>query len=189
MTQPEHGAIYCGDCLEIMRTWPEACVDCVVTDPPYGLSFMGKKWDYDVPSTELWREVFRVHKDGGRCFAFSGSRTYHRMAVNIEDAGFTIEDSVIWLYGSGFPKHKSKLKPAHEPICVARKGKVTPLEIDAGRIATNDDLTHDGGGIGRLNSRLHEQGYAGIDLDPEYCEIARARLKHWKNAAQQEIFT
>ena len=128
--------IHCGDCLDVMRGWPDACIDAVVTDPPYGLSFMGKKWDYDVPGVELWREVYRVLKDGGRLLAFSGARTQHRMVCNIEDAGFVIEDCMMWLYGRGFPKHKSKLKPAYEPICVARKGSVSVLNIDAGRIGT-----------------------------------------------------
>ena len=79
-------------------------VDSIVTDPPYGLSFMGKKWDYDVPSVEIWTEALRVLKPGGYLLAFAGSRTYHRMAVNIEDAGFEIRDQIMWIYGSGFPK-------------------------------------------------------------------------------------
>lgn len=136
MTFPAANSIHHGDCLDVLRTWPDGCVDAFVTDPPYGLSFMGKRWDYDVPQVPLWREVFRVLKDGGRLLAFSGSRTQHRMVCNIEDAGFTIEDCMMWLYGSGFPKHASKLKPAYEPICVARKGKVTALQIDAARIGT-----------------------------------------------------
>ena len=79
-------------------------IDAVVTDPPYGLSFMNKHWDYDVPSVELWREVFRVLKPGGHVLSFGGTRTYHRMVVNIEDAGFEIRDQIQWIYGSGFPK-------------------------------------------------------------------------------------
>ena len=87
-----------------MKTLSDCSVDAVVTDPPYGLSFMGKKWDYDVPSVEIWREVFRVLKPGGHVLSFGGTRTYHRMVVNIEDAGFEIRDQVQWIYGSGFPK-------------------------------------------------------------------------------------
>jgi len=79
-------------------------VDSIVTDPPYGLSFMGKKWDYDVPSVEIWRECLRVLKPGGHLLSFAGTRTQHRMAVRIEDAGFEIRDMIAWLYGSGFPK-------------------------------------------------------------------------------------
>jgi DNA methylase len=93
-----------GDCLEVLRTMPDASVDAVVTDPPYGLSFMGKAWDYDVPTVEVWREVLRVLKPGGHLLAFAGTRTQHRMAVAIEDAGFEIRDMIAWVYGSGFPK-------------------------------------------------------------------------------------
>ena len=93
-----------GNSLERLKEFPDNYFDCVVTDPPYGLSFMGKKWDYDVPSVELWREVLRVLKPGGHVLSFGGTRTYHRMVVNIEDAGFEIRDQIAWLYGSGFPK-------------------------------------------------------------------------------------
>jgi DNA modification methylase len=100
-----------------MKEMEDNSVDSIVTDPPYGLSaarnsgksskggFMGKEWDYDVPSVEIWREALRVLKPGGHLLAFSGTRTYHRMVVNIEDAGFEIRDSIVcWLYFSGFPK-------------------------------------------------------------------------------------
>jgi DNA modification methylase len=93
-----------GDCLERVQELPDCSVDACVTDPPYGLRFMGKAWDYDVPQAEVWREVLRVLKPGGHLLAFAGTRTQHRMAVNIEDAGFEIRDMIAWLYGSGFPK-------------------------------------------------------------------------------------
>lgn len=93
-----------GDCLEKLKELDDNSVDSIVTDPPYGLSFMGKKWDYDVPSKEIWQECLRVLKPGGHLLAFAGSRTYHRMAVRIEDAGFEIRDQIMWIYGSGFPK-------------------------------------------------------------------------------------
>jgi DNA modification methylase len=93
-----------GDCLEVLRAMPDCSVDAVVTDPPYGLSFMGKKWDYDVPSVEIWHECLRVLKPGGHLLAFAGTRTQHRMACRIEDAGFEIRDMIAWVYGSGFPK-------------------------------------------------------------------------------------
>jgi site-specific DNA-methyltransferase (adenine-specific) len=83
---------------------PDNSVDSIVTDPPYGLSFMGKKWDYDVPSEEVWRECLRVLKPGGHLLAFAGTRTQHRMAVRIEDAGFEIRDMIAWVYSTGFPK-------------------------------------------------------------------------------------
>ena len=93
-----------GDCLDVMRAMPSNSVDSIVTDPPYGLSLMGKRWDYDVPSVEIWAECLRVLKPGGHLLAFAGTRTQHRMAVRIEDAGFEIRDMIAWVYGSGFPK-------------------------------------------------------------------------------------
>jgi site-specific DNA-methyltransferase (adenine-specific) len=96
--------LICADCLVAMKDMADDSVDSIVTDPPYGLEFMGKKWDYDVPSVEIWEECFRVLKPGGYLLCFGGSRTYHRVAVNIEDAGFFIRDQIMWLYGSGFPK-------------------------------------------------------------------------------------
>ncbi|WP_368865120.1 site-specific DNA-methyltransferase [Stenotrophomonas maltophilia] len=119
--------IHIGDCLIVMRGMAADSVDAIVTDPPYGLSFMGKRWDYDVPSTETWAECLRVLKPGGHLLAFAGTRTQHRMAVRIEDAGFEIRDMIAWVYGSGFPKSHNgpwggtALKPALEPITVARK--------------------------------------------------------------------
>ena len=93
-----------GDCLEQMKTLGDNSVDSIVSDPPYGISFMAKKWDYDVPSVEVWKEAMRVLKPGGHALIACGTRTQHRMVVNIEDAGFEIRDVVSWIYGSGFPK-------------------------------------------------------------------------------------
>ena len=93
-----------GDCLDKLKDLGDNSIDSIVTDPPYGLSFMGKKWDYDVPSVDIWKECLRVLKPGGHLLSFAGSRTYHRMAVRIEDAGFEIRDQIMWVYGSGFPK-------------------------------------------------------------------------------------
>lgn len=150
-----NATLYLGDCKEIMRDIPDNSVDSIVTDPPYGLSFMGKKWDYDVPGVDIWAECLRVLKPGGHLLAFAGTRTQHRMAVRIEDAGFEIRDMIAWVYGSGFNKvgyikdgggqHVRKgwggsLKPALEPITVARK----PL---IGTVAANV-LAH---GTGALN--------------------------------------
>ena len=108
--------LHLGDCLEILSTMPEMSVDAIVTDPPYGLSFMGKKWDYDVPDEAVWQECLRVLKPGGHLLCFAGTRTQHRMAVRIEDAGFEIRDMIAWVYGSGFPKSAdvSKHLDAHE---------------------------------------------------------------------------
>ena len=169
-----------GDCLEKLKELDDNSIDSIVTDPPYGLSFMGKKWDYDVPSVEIWEECMRVLKPGGHLLSFAGSRTYHRMAVRIEDAGFEIRDQIMWIYGSGFPKshnigHKvdeyqgwgTALKPAHEPIVMARKpfkGSVADnvlewgtggINIDDSRISTDDNL----GGGATKGSVLDIEGF------------------------------
>lgn len=155
--------LHLGDCLEVLRTLPDCSVDAVVTDPPYGLAFMGKQWDYDVPSVEVWAECLRVLKPGGHLLAFAGTRTQHRMAVRIEDAGFEIRDMIAWVYGSGFPKSRNldgewagwgtALKPALEPITVARKplvGTVAAnvlrhgtgaLNVDGCRVEASDEYT------------------------------------------------
>jgi len=141
--------IHHGDCREVMATLEAESVDSLVTDPPYGLSFMGNGWDHGVPGVEFWAEALRVAKSGAHLLAFGGTRTYHRLACAIEDAGWEIRDCVMWVYGSGFPKsHNLKgewqgwgtaLKPAWEPILVARK----PL---VGTVAENV-LTHGTGAI------------------------------------------
>jgi site-specific DNA-methyltransferase (adenine-specific) len=140
---------------------PDDSADSIVTDPPYGLRFMGKKWDYDVPATDVWAECLRVLKPGGHLLAFAGTRTQHRMAVRIEDAGFEIRDMIAWVYGSGFPKSRNiagdmdesynaavwqgwgtALKPALEPITVARKplvGTVAANVLQFGTGALNID--------------------------------------------------
>jgi hypothetical protein len=96
--------IYHGDCREVMATMDAASVDAIVTDPPYGLAFMGKGWDHAVPGVEFWAEALRVAKPGAHLVAFGGTRTFHRLACAIEDAGWEMRDCLSWLYGSGFPK-------------------------------------------------------------------------------------
>lgn len=98
--------LFAGDCREVLRDMPDCSIDSIVTDPPYEISFMNKKWDgsgiaYNV---DMWSECLRVLKPGGYLLAFGATRTYHRMTVAIEDAGFEIRDSIHWIYGSGFPK-------------------------------------------------------------------------------------
>jgi len=98
--------LHLGDCLDVLPTLPDASVDAVVCDPPYELGFMGKAWDASgiAYNVDLWRQCWRILKPGGHLLAFGGTRTYHRMTVAIEDAGFEIRDSLHWIYGSGFPK-------------------------------------------------------------------------------------
>jgi site-specific DNA-methyltransferase (adenine-specific) len=93
-----------GDCLDVMPTLDDRSVDSIITDPPYGLSFMGKDWDHGVPGVHFWVEALRVAKPGAYLLAFGGTRTFHRLTVAIEDAGWEIRDCIGWLYGSGFPK-------------------------------------------------------------------------------------
>lgn len=161
--------LHVGRCEDVLKTLPDNSVDAIVTDPPYGLSFMNHKWDYDVPTVDQWRECLRVLKPGGHLLAFGGSRTYHRLVVNAEDAGFEIRDQILWIYGSGFPKSHNldgdfdgwgtALKPAHEPIVMARKPfKQTvsanmnehgtgAINIDACRIPTDEALNGGAGGL------------------------------------------
>jgi DNA modification methylase len=108
-----------GDCLDVLKTLDDESIDSIVTDPPYGLAFMGKRWDYDVPSVEVWQECLRVLKPGGYLLAFAGTRTQHRMCVRIEDAGFEIRDMIAWVYGSGFPK-------SHNVSCAIDKANGHP---------------------------------------------------------------
>lgn len=159
-----------GDCRDVLRTLQDESVHAVVTAPPYELGFMGKSWDstgiaYDV---QVWRECLRVLKPGGHLLAFGAPRTYHRLACAIEDAGFEIRDQIMWIYGSGFPKSKNLdgdwegwgtgLKPAHEPIVVARK----PL-------------------IGTVAANVHAHGCGALNIDA--CRIGTSGARNNGRAA------
>ena len=100
----ELNKIYQGDCLEVLKKLKENSVDSIVTDPPYELGFMGKSWDNTgiANNIEMWKECLRVLKPGGHLLAFGGTRTYHRMACAIEDAGFEVRDMINWCYGQVF---------------------------------------------------------------------------------------
>jgi site-specific DNA-methyltransferase (adenine-specific) len=251
-----NATVYHGSNLDVLPTLPDNSVDSIVTDPPYELGFMGKSWDNSgiAYSVELWTECMRVLKPGGHLLAFGGSRTWHRLAVAIEDAGFEMRDSIAWLYGSGFPKsmdiskaidkaagaerdkvpatgslHKNKnlnddswskigqdnplmdsaqpatdeakkwqgwgtaLKPAFEPVVVARKpliGTVAAnvlaygtggLNIDASRIGTEERTNQPAGSAGLLDRNSFPNGSqpqtvqgrwpANIILDPYTAEL------------------
>lgn len=180
--------LHVGRCEDVLKTLPDNSVDAIVTDPPYGLSFMNHKWDYEVPTVEQWQECLRVLKPGGHLLAFGGSRTYHRLVVNAEDAGFEIRDQILWIYGGGFPKSHNldgefdgwgtALKPAHEPIVMARKPfKKTvsanmaehgtgAINIDSCRITTDESLS---GGAGVLLSHQRDgtDPVSGYEQAPE----------------------
>ncbi len=153
------------DCNKAMIRIKSNTIDTIITDPPYGMKFMSKKWDYEIPSIKCFERMLRIAKPGAFLLCFGGTRTYHRMTCNIEDAGWQIRDCIMWLYGSGFPKSHNigkklkgwngwgtSLKPAFEPIIVAMKPNegtyannalvhgVSGLNIDGGRIGTEDNL-------------------------------------------------
>jgi site-specific DNA-methyltransferase (adenine-specific) len=200
--------LHAGDCLDVLKALPENSVDAVVTDPPYHLTsivkrfsrngysnleqpadknldgimagsfkrlakgFMGKVWDGgDIAFTvELWAEVLRVLKPGGHMVCFGGTRTYHRMVCAIEDAGFEVRDQLAWVYGSGFPKSHNQgngwgtaLKPAWEPICLARKplseSTVAANVLRWGTGALNIDGCRIHGEKGWPDSKQYNPGY------------------------------
>jgi len=180
-----------GDCLNILKMMieDEVFVDSIVTDPPYELGFMGRSWDSTgiAFQKETWELCFKVLKPGGHLLAFSGSRTYHRMAVAIEDAGFEIRDQVMWLYGSGFPKSMNigkvidkknreimneykgwgtALKPAHEPLVLARK----PLSEKS---VVDNVLKHRTGGINIDECRVEGNDAKYPDTNPDFRDQGR----------------
>ena len=203
-----HIEIICGDCLEVLKTFPENSVDSVVTDPPYNLisinkrfgkegstpakygkdgsfqrlskGFMGKEWDGTGISfrMELWSEIFRVLKPGGHLISFGGTRTYHRMAVAIEDAGFEVRDMLEWMYASGFPKslnvgkavkakeltggsspknlRQSRMGDNYEPTGQEdyRKGRMFSAEIENDN--TKEEINNEWEGFGTALKPAHE---------------------------------
>lgn len=227
-SEKESYKLYQGSMLDLLEVIEKATIDCIITDPPYELNFMGKGWDNAGVSfnKDTWKKCFEVLKDGGYLLAFGGSRTYHRIACAIEDAGFEIRDCIMWLYGSGFPKSMNIglaidkkngvesevigngksgvssrafqseetttageyeikkannewqgwgtcLKPAYEPIIIARKpfkgslvdnvikNGVGGLNIDECRVGTNEDIkvhnyTQDSGIYGKYNTNIEE---------------------------------
>lgn len=153
------------DNINFIKSLPDNSIDAIITDSPYGFGkepdpvktitdwiekgftevkgkgFMGKSWDAFVPQPALWKECYRVLKPGGYLLSFFGTRTYDWGTMAIRFAGFEIRDCIQWIYGSGFPKSKACLKPANEPICVARKpGPLQMLNIDECRIEYSSDI-------------------------------------------------
>lgn len=160
-----------------MRGMADNSVDAVVTDPPYGLSFMGKKWDYDVPGVDVWTECLRVLKPGGHLLAFAGTRTQHRMAVRIEDAGFEIRDMIAWVYGSGFPKSldvsKAIDKVAGAVREVTREGQTKAPE-DAGKFDSAPSVARERRDEPATEAAQQWQGW-GTALKPALEPITVAR--------------
>lgn len=169
-----------GDCLEKLKDLADNSVDSIVTDPPYGLSFMGKKWDYDVPSVEIWKECYRVLKHGGHLLAFGGSRTYHRLAVNVEDAGFEIRDQIMWIYGSGFPKSHNIGKAVDKKLGNKREVVETPKSEQRINANKNRDKNKYVGGFQMSTNKFKSIGNSewegwGTALKPAHEPIVMAR--------------
>ena len=188
--------IHHGDCLEVMAGMEAGSVDAVVTDPPYGLSFMGKHWDHGVPGVPFWTEARRLLPPSGYLLAFGGTRSSHRLACALEDAGFEIRDTLMWLYGSGFPKGKSCLKPAWEPIILARKpGPMRELGIEECRVGMEQTVTRrngDSGGNGafgrdeRVFERENPPGRWPANLILE-CTCAETREGAMRTNSQESV--
>ena len=147
-------AIHNADCVEFMATMPDSCVDAVITDPPYGLSFMGKGWDHSVPGPAYWSEALRVSKPGAHLLCFGGTRTFHRMACAIEDAGWEIRDCIMWVYGSGFPKSLDVSKAIDNAAGAEREVVGTKLSLPGYSLAPSK---------GGSNTYM---GISGSDGDP-----------------------
>jgi DNA modification methylase len=135
--QTELGAIYHGDCLQVMHDMKSETIDSIVTDPPYALKFMGKGWDKVLPPMETWKECLRVAKPGAMLLAFGGTRTYHRLTCAIEDAGWEIRDCIMWVYGSGFPKSLDISKAIDKATGAERELLGPTIHHSPGRKATN----------------------------------------------------
>jgi site-specific DNA-methyltransferase (adenine-specific) len=240
--------IYHGDNMDVLKSLPDNSIDSIVTDPPYGLKFMKAKWDHDVPSKEFWKECLRVIKPGGYVLSFGGCKTYHRMVVNVEDAGFEIRDQIMWVYGSGFPKshnvglsidktlghpnrghrvatasrthpdgtfepngqklqpYKTKseeakpfegfgtnLKPAHEPIVVARKpfkGSIAKNVLTWGTGGLNIDrcrIYNESSDEGRFPANIIFDEIAGEILD-EQSGITKSSKNKWVGEDTSPIY-
>lgn len=122
MNETSKSILVNSDNLEYLKSIPDNSIESCVTDPPYGLKFMGNKWDYSVPTIELWKEVLRVLKPGSHALVFCGTRTQHRMVCNLEDAGFEIRDVITWMYGSGFPKSLNISKQIDSQLLMGNGG-------------------------------------------------------------------
>jgi site-specific DNA-methyltransferase (adenine-specific) len=175
--------LYNENCLDVLKRLEDNSLDSIVTDPPYGLSFMGKKWDYDVPSVEIWAECLRVLKPGGHLLAFAGTRTQHRMAVRIEDAGFEIRDMIAWVYGSGFPKSHDVSKAIDKQVDAERKVVGTKIGLPGYHLNP-----HDGGeALGHgLSSSTYETRLKSSQITAPATEAAQ-QWQGWGTALKPAL--
>jgi len=164
-------SIIVGDCIDEMKLLPENSVDAIVTDPPYGLGFMGKTWDIHTPLdferfTEAWAtECLRILKPGGHMLAFGGSRTWHRLAAGIEDAGFELRDSIVWLYGTGFPKSMDVSKAIDKAAGAEREKVRKPGAASAYSANAGNDRP--------WMQKAREDGFIEVDGDIPATDAAR----------------
>jgi DNA modification methylase len=179
--------IHCGNSLDVLKTFASNSVDAVVTDPPYGLSFMGKKWDCQVPDQKIWEECLRVVKHGGYLLSFAGTRTQHRMAVRIEDAGFEIRDIIAWVYGSGFPKSLNIGKAVDNLL--GNEREVIGIDKDADRFKKYKE--QDGCNRNIFNDEItkgHSQHEGwGTALKPAFEPITMARKPLAENTVAENV--
>ncbi len=170
--------LHLGNCLDSLKGVPDNSVDSIVTDPPYGISFMSKKWDYDVPSVEIWKECLRVLKPGGFLLSFSSTRTYHRMTTNIEDAGFEIRECVSWVYASGFPKSHNISASIDKMYGHPNRGRAIPTASSYQACDVDQDNKLTSNPVGPYEPKTDEakqwQGW-GTALKPSQEFIAMAR--------------
>ena len=175
MPSPSAPTVLRGDCREVMEGMSAQSIDAIVTDPPYGISLMGKRWDYDVPGVEVWKAALRVLKPGGHLLAFASARTYHRMAVAIEDAGFEIRDQLMWLYATGFPKTRNLSLQLDERLGVADKRKVLGVKV------RTDPQHNRPGFIGPAYSGRNESHFKDVPITAPHSDIAK-RYDGWGTA-------
>jgi site-specific DNA-methyltransferase (adenine-specific) len=143
----ENATLFKGNNIDALRVLPDNSIDSVVTDPPYGISYLNNTWDIQVPTVEFWKEVFRVLKPGGHVLSFSSARTYHRMTVNIELAGFEIRDQIMWIYGQGMPKSQNvgknvdKIQGNERTVVEVKKVYKLELHSDSKRTKVDYEVT------------------------------------------------
>ena len=171
--------VYHGNCLDVLKEFPDNSIDSIVTDPPYELGFMGKKWDNSgiAFNVEVWKECLRVLKPGGHLLAFGGTRTWHRLAVAIEDAGFEIRDSIAWLYGSGFPKSMNVAASIEAKLTTGSANKTMFKNLQGEHVERTD-----GNSFNKANA---EHGIRPADYSQTAGDTRLAKVKPTTTEAEQ----
>jgi site-specific DNA-methyltransferase (adenine-specific) len=157
--------IHTGDNRQILKTLSDNSIDAIVTDPPYGIDFLGKSWDADTGALETYQECLRVLKPGGHILAFSAARTYHHLAITLEQAGFEIRDQIMWIYSSGFPKSQDIGKSIQRGLGVKETKPLTS--------------TGPANGINRMTFNQSEPAKYAETKDKEDIVVTDPRAKPW----------